>query len=207
MTKAWFAGMCIALGAIGFQSAPTKAVGAAIFPIGLILIYYLGGDLFTGKNLLLMNVYKGELSPKVMVKRLAFVWLGNLVGAVTIGGLVNLTDFIPTAEQALLKADQSPLDLIIKGVLCNICVCLAVYFAGRSKNHLLRLTALFLPVCLFVLCGFEHCVADMYYLSATGMGVVSPEFWYVQLFSLIGNLIGGLGIASVLYVLEGDKAK
>lgn len=199
MVKAWLAGLFIALGAMGAQMAPDKFLGAAIFPVGLILCYFVGGDLFTGKNLLIGKVYNKELSLVKFIKKLLSFYIGNLVGAGIVGSFVNLTNIIPNTEQALYKTTLAPHVIIAKAIFCNVCVCLAVYAAQRQENPTAKIILLYFPTMLFVLCGFEHCVANMYYLSATGNGVFSGGFWYSQLFSVIGNLIGGLGVSTILW--------
>lgn len=202
--KAWLAGLFIALGACGAQMAPDKLTGALIFPVGLILCYFVGGDLFTGKNLLVRDVYDKKLPVSRFFLKLGAFWLGNLAGAVTVGSIVNLSGIIENTSKALYKTELSPGEIVIKAIFCNICVCLAVYASQKAKSSTSKIILLYFPTFLFVLCGFEHCVANMYYLSATGNGIFTAGFWYSQLFATIGNLIGGLGISSILWVKDND---
>lgn len=198
MIKAILAGLFIALGAMGAQMSPDKYIGAAVFPVGLILCYFVGANLFTGKNLMIMDVINRKRTVKDMISKLALFWTGNLIGAGVVGATVYITGIISNTSNIVYKVSESPAELIVKGIFCNICVCLAVYGAAQSKSEIGKLALLYFPTFLFVLCGFEHCVANMYYLTAIGKGLLSAEFWYVQGVSLIGNLIGGLGIGVLL---------
>lgn len=199
MIKAILAGLFISLGAMGSQMCPDKYVGAVVFPVGLILCYFVGANLFTGKNLMIMDVLSKKRTVSGLIGKLSMFWVGNLIGAGVVGTVVNVSGIISNTDNILYKASLSPGELIVKGIFCNICVCLAVYGAMQSKSDIGKLALLYFPTFLFVLCGFEHCVADMYYFSAVGNGMFTPEFWYVQAFSLIGNLIGGLGIGALLH--------
>lgn len=198
--RAWFAGLFIALGALGYQLAPDKVVGTAIFPLGLVLCYFISADLFTGRNLLLMQTLQKRLSVKKLVLKLVAIWVGNLSGAVTLGAIVYFAGIVENADKWLYKTTLPPGELIVKGVLCNVCVCLAVYAATQTQKDTAKIVLLYLPTFLFVMCGFEHCVANMYYLAAAGVGILHVGFWYNMLFVTVGNLIGGFGVAAALFL-------
>lgn len=183
------AGLFIALGAAGssvsmYAIEPTgiaRTVGGAVFPIGLMMILVIGGELFTGNCMLIGGVIDRRYSAGKMLKNLALVYVSNFLGAIFAALLVVNSGQLAFSDGALGanviktavgKAGMEFVPAFISGILCNILVCAAVYMATGAKDMAGKLWAVFFPVFVFVICGFEHCVANMYYLSA---GIFAAE--------------------------------
>lgn len=177
------AGLFIALGAAGssvsmYAIEPVgiaRTVGGAVFPIGLMMIMVIGGELFTGNCMLIGGVLTHRYSVFGMLKNLFLVYIANFIGAVLAAVLVVYSGQLGFSDGALGanviktavgKADLDFLPAFLSGILCNLLVCAAVYMATGAKDMGGKLLAVFFPVFVFVICGFEHCVANMYYLTA-----------------------------------------
>lgn len=177
------AGMFIAFGAIASTTAAVsiplssvaKLVGACLFPGGLTMVLLAGSELFTGNCLLTIPLLQREIRFRQMLRNWVFVYLGNFIGglfvaaAVSYGHCLNLFDnalAVSTISTAAAKCSLSFGDALIKGILCNILVCIAVWISFAAKDVAGKIAGLFFPIMIFVLCGFEHCIANMYYISA-----------------------------------------
>src|SRR5258707_6337700 len=153
--------------------ATTRVVGGLVFSLGLALVLVGGAELFTGNNLIVMAWASGKVSTRAMLRNWVIVYFGNLVGSL---GLVVLVFFshhldmnggrvgLSILNTAVGKIQPDVITLFFKGILCNLLVCLAVWlaYAGRSVTD--KIVALILPVSAFIAAGFEHCVANMYFL-------------------------------------------
>ena len=177
------AGMFIALAGVGATVASAsieaasvaKFVGACVFPVGLAMTLLAGSELFTGNCLLIIPVLEKQATIKGMLKNLVVVFFGNLVGAVLIAALVvyghTLSLFsnavaVNVIHTAVAKVSLTWGDAFFRGVLCNFLVCIAVWIAFAAKDVAGKVIGLYLPIMLFVLAGFEHNVANMYYIAA-----------------------------------------
>ena len=177
------AGMFIALGASASSVAMhstagvglSRFIGGCIFPIGLMLIVFLGGELFTGDCLIILGIFDKKVRVLSALKVLVLVWAANLVGAVVIALLVFASGQLGytngllgafTIKVALGKATMSFGSAITSGILCNIFVCGAVLMASAAKDAGGKIWAMFFPIMAFVVSGYEHCVANMYYIPA-----------------------------------------
>ena len=209
-----------------------KALAGAIFPVGLMLVVFTGSELFTGNCLMLMSCLDRKIKVIQMLRNLIVVYFSNFFGALIIDVLVFFSgqfDFSAgglgayAIKVALAKTDISPITAIISGVLCNMLVCLAIVLAGAAKDAIGKIFGIFFPICAFVICGFEHCVANMFYIPAGILAATNPiyvekatELYGITeqqctslthfagseslLFVTIGNVIGGmLFIGLVLY--------
>ncbi|MDE7165368.1 MAG: formate/nitrite transporter family protein [Clostridiales bacterium] len=232
-TNAWYkilllgvlAGAFIALGgaiatvagtAVGGTSA--ILVKGAVFPLGLMLVVICGSELFTGNCLLVAPLLNRDIKVRGMLKNWGLAYLGNFIGAVLIALLVVYSNTysgnIGVAAVSLVAA-KSELNFgvaLLKGILCNILVCLAVWSAMASKNAAGKILAVYLPVFAFVVCGFEHSVANMFYImSAVMIDGGAFNFGYALLNGLlaptIGNIIGGALIAVAFWVLYFKRTK
>lgn len=152
-----------------------KALAGAIFPVGLMMIVFVGGELFTGDCLMIAGVVDKRFSALQMIKTLIIVWISNMVGAVIISILVyysGLLDYTSgalgafTIKVAYGKCTITPFKAICSGILCNILVCIAVLMATAAKDIAGKVWAIFFPICAFVVGGWEHCVANMFYIPA-----------------------------------------
>lgn len=187
------AGMFIAGGAAASSVAMhnvsnvglSRAIGGTIFPVGLILIVFLGGELFTGDCLLIFGLFEKKYSILSAVKVLVVVWLGNLVGSVIIAALVFFSgqfDFSNrllgafTIKVALGKTSTTFVKAFCSGIMCNIFVCCAVLLASAAKDAAGKILAIFFPIFAFVVSGYEHCVANMYYIPAGIMALTNKDY-------------------------------
>ena len=176
----FFAGMFIGFAGIASTTASStiavpsvaKLVGALVFPAGMAMVLVAGSELFTGNNLIILAVLAGKTSVGKMLKNWFFVYLGNFLGAAFVAVLV-VYGHTPDLFQGVLAAaivnaakartDLSVADAFVRGILCNILVCIAIWMSFAAKRVSGKLMTSFWPVMLFVLCGFEHCIADIYF--------------------------------------------
>ena len=182
-------GSCIALGGVAFLSLESNVLGALFFTVGLFTICTLGLNLFTGK---VCYVFQRD---GAYALNLPVIWLGNLAGAVAVGLLVQATRLAPnlTARaQGLcqIKLDDGWLSLFLLGVLCNIFIYIAVEGFNQNPHQLGKYLSLFFGVMLFILSGYEHCVADMFYFTVAG--VWSLDTLLRLLVITLGNAAGGV---------------
>lgn len=188
-----FAGIFIALGACAGSTAVhsihdvglARILTGAIFPVGLVMVVLTGSELFTGNCLMITAVLDKKIHVSQMLRNLAVVYPANLAGSLLVALLVfwsgnlNYSDGLLgayTIKVALGKASLSPLSCIASGILCNILVCLAILLAGTAKTVSGKILGIFFPICTFVTCGFEHIVANMYYIPAGMIAAIDPEY-------------------------------
>jgi len=177
------AGMFIALGgfAAGVAShsiqnyGVAKLVAGSIFPVGLILVLLCGAELFTGNNLLTVAYFENRITLKEVLKNWVIVFFGNLIGALIISTLLYLSGSLESdgglvgayfIKVASKKVSLSFGQALASGILCNILVCIAVWGSYAAKDTAGKVLMGFLPIMAFIIAGFEHCVANMFYLSA-----------------------------------------
>lgn len=208
-----------------------RTVAGAVFPIGLMLIVLLGGELFTGNCLISMAVYDKKAKLKGMIRNLTIVYISNFIGAALMAWMINNCGQLNfsdggagafTIKVALGKVGIDPMQAIVSGILCNVLVCLAIFMAATAKDVAGKCIAIFFPIFVFVISGFEHCVANMYYIPAGIFAAQNPlyaakatELYGItaeQLSGLnfgtmfsnlvpvtIGNIIGGMVFVGLLY--------
>ena len=208
-----------------------RTVAGAVFPIGLMLIVLLGGELFTGNCLISMAVYDKKAKLKGMIRNLTIVYISNFIGAALMAWMINNCGQLNfsdggagafTIKVALGKVGIDPMQAIVSGILCNVLVCLAIFMAATAKDVAGKCIAIFFPIFVFVISGFEHCVANMYYIPAGIFAAHNPlyvakatELYGItaeQLSGLnfgtmfsnlvpvtIGNVIGGMVFVGLLY--------
>lgn len=234
LTGSVLAGAYIALGgtlsvAIGYgfpelsaaNPGLQKLLSGLVFPIGLMLVVVLGADLFTGNNALLVPpMLEKKVKPGTVLANWGLVWLGNFAGALAVAWLlVYLTDILSatcytTALQnmAVAKTSMPAGVVILKGIGANWCVCLAVWLALSGKTLGEKLLACEIPVFAFVALGYEHCVANMFFLPLgmmQGAEIDMSELFVNNLLpATIGNIIGGavfVGLAH--YYLHRERTK
>ncbi len=185
----FLAGVCIAVGGTVFLSLESKLAGALLFTVGLFTICLFKLHLFTGKVCYVFD-HDGAYALD-----LVFVWLGNLAGTFLTALALSLTRVGPAlAERAAalcqVKLSDSPGSVFILAVFCNAMIYLAVEGFNRAPHDLGRYLSLFFGVSVFILCGFEHCVANMYYFSMAGAW--SPKALGYLLVMTFGNALGGV---------------
>lgn len=183
------AGVCIALGGTVFLSLENKVLGALFFTVGLFTICTRGMNLFTGKV-----CYVFEQGHDYALN-LPIIWLGNLAGTWLTALVERLTRTGPAlVERARgvcqAKLEDSPLSIFLLAVLCNVLIFIAVDGFKNNPHELGKYLALFFGVTVFILCGFEHCVANMYYFSMAG--VWNGKTVLYLLVMTAGNAVGGV---------------
>lgn len=187
LLKSILAGICIGIGGAFFLAIDNKIVGSLIFTLGLFTIVTRGLHLFTGRlGYILDNDLNYALS-------LIITWLGNLIGTSLVGYSLRLTRFIQFEDKALsmctIKLNDTYLSLFILAILCNILMYIAVDGFKTNNHELGKYLGLFLCVGGFILAGFEHCVANMFYFSFGN--VWSIQALIAMLVMTAGNIVGG----------------
>ena len=192
LCAAILAGIMISFGGAVYVASDNKVVGAVFFSLGLTVILIQGFLLFTGKT-----AYLFENKPSYLLYLLT-AWVGNIIGCSLMGLLIAYAKpALAETAQAMCdkKLEQHPLMTIGLGALCGILVYIAVdYFrSDDDKKSLPKYLLVFTCVPAFILCGFEHSVADMFYFAASkGMMLFSLKgILYILLVS-VGNLIGAV---------------
>ena len=201
------AGVAIAIGGAVYLASENKVVGAIFFSVGLFTVCTKGLSLFTGKA-----VYLFDNKPKFLID-LVIIWIGNFAGAWAAAALLSLTrqlDSLKAAASAIAetKANDSLLSLFILGVFCNICIYIAVDSYGKNTHDLGKYIGIVFGVTAFILAGFEHSVADMFYFAMAGRlfdGRVLLCLLVVTLGNVVGGVVFPLGIKLREYLTESNK--
>lgn len=217
-----FFGIVLADPTLGF--AAQRLLGGLVFTLGLALVMIGGAELFTGNCLIVMAWWNGQIRTAEVLRNWTLIWIGNLVGALGLVGLVFMSHHTEmnggAVGAAMLKLAVSKIQpdmvtIFFKGILCNILVCLGVWlsYAGRSVAD--KLAGMVLPVSAFIAAGFEHCVANMYILpmawllSVTGHVPPGMDVSAITLAGIVhnlipatlGNIVGGAGFVGAVYWL------
>lgn len=200
--SAILAGACIAFGGMAFLSLDSKVLGALFFTVGLFCVCTFGLNLFTGKVCYLFH------RDGAYALALPVIWLGNLAGTWLVVMAVRAARIGPAlAERAAalcaVKLEDSLLSLFLLGIFCNIFIYIAVEGFNQSPHEIGKYLALFFGVTVFILCGFEHCVADMFYFSAAGLW--SGSALARLLIITLGNAVGGVLFPLIRGWLEPKK--
>lgn len=190
-----------------------KVVGAMIFPGGLAMVILAGSELFTGNCLLIMPLLQGEIKGMQVLKNLVIVYLGNLVGAVLVAAVTVFSGALDGISATVIttatnKATLEFFPALLKGFACNVLVCLAVWMGFSAETAGGKILAIFFPITIFVVAGFEHSVANMFYLpagffqalksGATSQGLTVINALVNNLLPVtIGNIIGGMSVGAI----------
>ncbi|AQR97244.1 formate/nitrite transporter family protein [Clostridium saccharoperbutylacetonicum] len=152
-----------------------KVLAGAVFGTGLMLVLIAGGELFTGNTMILVGVLDKKVSIKAMLKNWFFVYVGNFIGSIFIAYMMNESGLFSSGDSMLgavtIKIAAYKVGLtftqgLFLGIMCNWLVCLAVWMAYGAKDMTGKILAIFFPIWLFITSGFEHCIANMYYIPA-----------------------------------------
>jgi formate/nitrite transporter len=213
-----------------------RFMAGATFSFGLILVVVAGAELFTGNHLMLMTVYDKKAEIKKVLWKWVIVYLANFIGAVMLAYIMykaenwkveNFSTGLQALKIAHTKAGLTFGVAFFRGVLCNWLVCLGVYMATCSRSVIDKIFACFFPIMVFIALGFEHSIANMYYIplgmllrnsadlvtAATVAGIdVTNITWINFIKNLIpvslGNIVGGglfVGTAYWIAHLRTDK--
>lgn len=198
--RAVMGGIAISMGGMIYIRAENHVIGAFLFSIGLFTIYTFGLDLYTGKVCLILN------KPVKFLGTVLLVYLGNAVGTAVSGYVLRATkqaQYLDHAKELVsLKLADNLFSTFIMAVMCGLLMCIAVLGYMNIKDGVGRYLALILPVMVFILSGYEHSIADMFYFSfANAWG--GKAFLYINVIA-IGNLIGGC-MLPLAEKMTGDK--
>ncbi|VGO12879.1 putative formate transporter 1 [Pontiella desulfatans] len=175
----------------------TKLIGGMTFSLGLILVIIAGADLFTGDTLVVMGCFTGKVKVGKMLKGWLFVFLGNLAGALAILLLVHFSGHwlgnggavgAKALSIANAKVNLTFVQAFASGMLCNILVCLAIWLCYSSRSVADKILSIIFPITAFVAMGFEHSIANMYFIPAGLMLKSNP------------NIVGLLGGADLTHL-------
>ncbi len=208
-----------------------RIISGLLFPFNLFIITMLGAELFTGNNLIVIPVLAGRAKITGLLRSWLLVYLGNLTGGVLLAAAVTASGQMDLGGGALAvhamrvaanKCSLSFFKALLLGVGCNVLVCMSVVCAGCASSVPGKAVGAYLPVSFFVICGFEHCVANMYYIPAGIFAGMVPSYAQnaaalgVDLSRLnwsgfflnnllpvtLGNIIGGVSVALLLWFAQ-----
>lgn len=193
-----------------------KVLSACLFPGGLAMVILAGSELFTGNCLLVIPLLHGEIHLRELLRSWILVYLGNFAGSLLVAAVCVFSHqpdlfsgrlAASILSTAAAKCSLSFGDAFLRGVACNFLVCMAVWLAMGAKSAGGKLAALYFPVLFFVLCGFEHSIANMYYIGAGLFAQRIPAYAdparAVTLRGLLlgnllpvtlGNIVGGVAV-------------
>jgi len=208
----------------------TKLIGGLVFSLGLILVVVAGAELFTGNNLLTIAWLGGEVPFRRVLRNWVTVFAGNLVGSLALAGLMFLTrqwvasDYAVGVTAIRIAADKVALPFwtaLMRGILCNALVCLAVWLCSGARSVADKILAIVFPITAFVASSFEHSIANMYFVpygmllntqpamveAATAAGVTAEQLGRLTVVGFfnnlipvtIGNVIGGAVMVGMMY--------
>ena len=217
----------VATGASGVLSyGVTKLLVGLVFCLGLVLVIVGGAELFTGNNLIVMAWASGKVSTKALLRNWGIVYLGNFIGSLaTVGLLFTSKQYLganggiglTALKIANAKVGFGFWQALSLGILCNILVCLAVWLTFSARSTVDKIAAIIFPITAFVAAGFEHSVANMYFIPiglvikkfdptfavSTGLdlsGLTWRAFFLHNLLPVtIGNILGGSIFVAAIY--------
>lgn len=203
----------------------SKFMAGSAFSLGLILVVIAGAELFTGNNLMISSVMSNKITLKTMFQRWTVVYFANFAGSVLLALIFYFSGLWKTGGGAFgkaavaiayTKANLTFAEALFRGIGCNWLVCLAVWMALASRQTISKIFAIYFPIMGFVAIGFEHCIANMYFIP-TGIfvhswgGVAGPAAFAPEALSwatfiinnlipvTIGNVIGGVVFVGMSY--------
>jgi formate transporter len=213
----------------GLPYGVTRLLSGLVFSLGLILVIVGGAELFTGNNLIVMAWASGKVTTRALLRNWVIVYLGNFVGALGTAVLMLFTRQytfgsnavgIAALKTSVAKCDLTFLQAIALGILCNGLVCLAVWLTYSARSTIDKIVAIIFPITAFVTAGFEHSIANMYFIPyALFIKMFDAEFitavedkvphlekltWQTFLVNnllpvTIGNIIGGAVLVAAVY--------
>ena len=211
--------------ALGFAAA--QIGGGLVFSLGLVLVTVAGAELFTGNNLLAMAWADGKISSRELLRNWVLVCGANFAGAAGLALLVYASGHTQMGEGAVgrtvariafAKQELPPWEAFLRGILCNVLVCMAVWMAMAGRSLVDKVVAVVFPISAFVAAGFEHSIANMYLLpqamlvqaagGAPGVGALTLGGMFANLGAVIaGNLLGGSVLVGLTYHLIYRRAR
>ena len=194
LIKSILAGIMIGIGATTYLSLENKIIGSILFSIGLFIILTKELNLFTGKIGYLIN------NGLKYVKEVLITLIGNFMGTFLVGFIINFTRISNVvAQEAIriceIKLTDSYLSIFILSIFCGILMYLAVNGFKEAKDTFAKYAVVFLCISVFILCGFEHCIANMFYFTVANM-------WSLKTIICLGIMILGNSVGSFLFPLS-----
>ena len=217
LVLAILAGVFIGFGAAAYTAVmtgadaafgPSRLLGGVVFSLGLILVIIGGAELFTGNALMVMAAVDRKITMGEMLRSWGVVYLGNVIGAagiaIVIGFSGGLDGAVGNTAVAISQAKASllPLEAFLRGALCNALVCLAIWLTLAARTVAGKILAILWPISAFVLLGFEHSVANMYFFPQGWMAaspVTAGEALGNLFWVTLGNIAGGAGGVALAY--------
>ncbi|MFT5440139.1 MAG: formate/nitrite transporter [Alphaproteobacteria bacterium] len=220
LTLSILAGAFIAFGAMfytvvvtdtGLGFGPTRLLGGLAFSLGLILVVVAGAELFTGNNLIVMAWADGQIGLGALLRNWGIVYGGNFLGAAASAILIHWSGTLAmqngaVGETALAiagaKVSLTIEEAFVRGILCNALVCLAIWLSYAARRVSGKILAIVFPITAFVALGFEHSVANMYFIPVAIMqsgGVTVGDLLYNLVPVTLGNIVGGAGFVGLVY--------
>lgn len=222
------AGGFIGLGALYFtlvtsdsqlSFAVSRLLGGLTFSLGLILVVAAGAELFTGNNLLVIAWASGRVTTQELLRNWLIVYFANFAGALGLALLVYLSNHgqmnggavaTQAVKLAAAKAALPVAEAFFKGMLCNILVCLAVWLALAGRSIVDKICAIVFPISAFVAAGFEHSIANMYFIplaimlkqhmpAGTAEHLSWTGLWWNLIPVTLGNIAGGSLMVALVY--------
>jgi formate/nitrite transporter len=249
---AFFAGVFIAFAAEGSNMAAFnllvkadtfglgRTLAGVVFGTGLMMVLIAGGELFTGNTLIIVGVLDRKVKVQQMFQNWIIVYLGNLIGSLFIAYMMSQSGLFNSSANLLggmtikIAAGKTALPFLrafYSGIMCNWLVCIAVWISFAAKDVLGKMFSCFFVICLFVVSGFEHSIANMYYIPAGILAKSNPDWvkaateqaavtaqqldglnWVTLITKnlipvTLGNIIGGGGFVGGLYWMSLTKKK
>ncbi|MBQ7784151.1 MAG: formate/nitrite transporter family protein [Oscillospiraceae bacterium] len=193
-------GIAIGIGGAVYLSCDNKYLGAFLFGTGLFVILTFGFNLYTGRV-----GYAVENKP-AYIGELALIWFGNLCGTLLSGNMFMLTRIREIGDKAAelcsVKLNDTPLSIFILSFFCGILMFIAADGYKKIESNTGKLLAVFLPVVVFILSGYEHCIANMFYYTVAGVWSVKAVAYLLVM--TVGNAVGGM-IIPLIRKINNDK--
>jgi formate/nitrite transporter len=227
----------VSAGAAALPYGVGRLLAGLVFCLGLILVIVAGAELFTGNNLIVMAWAGGKVKTALLLRNWGIVYLGNFVGSILTALIMLGTQQymfgrgsvgVAALNTALTKATLNPIQAVFLGIMCNALVCMAVWLCFSARSTIDKILAIIFPISAFVAAGFEHSVANMYFIP---MGLLIKQFapasfWAADALAkatppvtqadyarltwgnfivnnlipvTIGNIIGGAGLVGLVY--------
>ena len=187
---------------------PARMLGGLVFSLGLILVIVGGAELFTGNALMVMAAVDQKISVGQLLRSWAVVYLGNLVGAVGLAVAFGFSGLLEGPLNAMAvsiadaKATLDPVAAFVRGALCNVLVCLAIWLSFAARTVAGKVLAILWPISAFVLLGLEHSIANMYFFPQgwfAGSDVTAAQAVTNLALVTLGNIVGGAGGVALAY--------
>lgn len=236
LTLAYLAGFFIAMGAVAGNTAAhmieneglARLVMGLLFPFGLIMVVLTGAELYTGDTLMAITLKEKRITLLRMIYHWVLVFVGNAVGAISVAigmAFFGQLDFsggmlgVLSIRQAVFKSTMDPMNAFVMGIFCNVLVTIGVLLAMSAKDVTGRAIGAFVPVSFFVIAGFEHSIANLYYVPAGLFAASLDTYWGAAMMTgvdpdlatwsgfltnnllpvTLGNTVGGLAVGWLFF--------